>query len=182
MQQQRIFTVCRNVTVLAKAGPMKTPLISLQPRTRREFCAHACQAASILAVGSLAAACGGSATSPSSTNAPQLGSAAATVSGRVVSVAIDSASVLANAGSAAIVQTSLGTFLVARTAQDTFTALTATCTHESCTVTGFQSSQFVCPCHGSRFSTSGGVVNGPATRALQQYTTQFANNVLTFTV
>ena len=42
-------------------------------------------------------------------------------------------------GGAALVRTSVRDFLVARTAQDAFTALTATCTHEACTITGFQS-------------------------------------------
>jgi nitrite reductase/ring-hydroxylating ferredoxin subunit len=157
-----------------------TPIVLLQPYSRREFCAHACRAASVLALGSVAA-CGGSPTSPSS-SAPPLATAAATVAGRVVSVTIDSASVLAAVGSAATVQTPLGTFLVAHTAQNTFTALTATCTHEGCTISGFAGSQFVCPCHGSQFTASGGVANGPATRSLQAYPTQFANSVLIFTV
>lgn len=161
---------------------MPTPIEQPHSPTRREFCTQACQAASLLAVGAVAAACGGSPTSPSSSSAPPLGSASATTAGRVVSVNIDSAPVLAGVGSAAIVQTSLGTFLVARTAQDSFTALTATCTHEAYTITGFDSSRFVCPCHGSQFTTSGAVAKGPAARALQQYPTQFANGVLTFSV
>ena len=160
---------------------MTTSIVQPDSPTRREFCTQACQAASLLAVGAVAAACGGSPTSPSG-SAPQLGSAAATTAGRVVSVNIDSAPVLGAVGSAAIVPTSLGTFLVARTAQDSFTALTATCTHEVCTITGFESSRFVCPCHGSQFTTSGTVAQGPAARALQHYATQFANGVLTFTV
>jgi len=97
-------------------------------------------------------------------------------------VTVDAGSALAAVNSAAMVQTSLGTFLLARTAQDTFSALTAICTHEGCSITGFGNNQFVCPCHGSRFTTAGSVANGPAMRALQQYTTQFANGVLTFTV
>ncbi len=159
---------------------MNSPSVPPQPPTRREFCAHACQAASTLAIGVLATACGGG--SPTAPSAPQLTSVPATVAGRVVSIVVDSASVLATVGAAAIAQTSLGAFLVARTAQDAFTALTATCTHEGCTVTGFSSSQFVCPCHGSQYATSGAVVVGPATRSLQQFPTGFANGVLTFTV
>lgn len=155
--------------------------IPLKPQTRRAFCAQACQAASLAAIGTLATACGGSTTAPSSTSAPALASVAATVAGRVVSVAIAAGSALTSVGSAATVQTSLGTFLLARTGQDTFTALTAVCTHEGCTVSGFASSQFVCPCHGSQYSTSGAVVVGPATRSLQSFATQFANGVLTFT-
>jgi cytochrome b6-f complex iron-sulfur subunit len=109
-------------------------------------------------------------------------SVSASVSGRTVSVPIDSSSPLATVGSAAITQTSLGQFLVARTGQDSFTALTATCTHEGCTVSGFASSRFVCLCHGSQFTTSGTVAQGPATRSLQSYATQFASTVLTFSV
>jgi cytochrome b6-f complex iron-sulfur subunit len=117
-----------------------------------------------------------------STSVPQLGSAAATINGRVVSVAIDTASGLTAVGSAAMVQTALGTFLVAHTAQDSFAALNATCTHEACTVTGYENTQYVCPCHGSQFTTAGAVLSGPAPRSLQQYATQFANGVVTFTV
>ena len=160
---------------------MKTIEVESSSSTRREFCTHACQAASVFAV-SVFAGCGGSPTSPSSVSAPQLSSVSASVSGRVVSVTIDSSSPLATVGSAATTQTSLGQFLIARTAQDSFTALTATCTHEGCTVSGFASSRFVCPCHGSQFTTTGTVAQGPATRSLQSYATQFANNVLTFSV
>jgi len=164
---------------------VKISYVPLKLRTRREFCADACQAASLLALGAVAA-CGGSSTAPSSSappsSVPQLGTVAASVAGRVVSVSVDAASALASVGSAALVQTSLGTFLVAHPAVDTFTALTATCTHEGCGVTGFSNSRFVCPCHGSQYTTSGAVVVGPATRALQQYPTQFVNGVLTFTV
>ena len=40
-------------------------------------------------------------------------------------------------------------------------------------------SPYVCPCHGSQYSTSGAVLNGPATQPLRQFATQFTNNVLT---
>ena len=157
---------------------MNIPVVQPQPHTRREFCAHVCQAASMLALGTVAA-CGGSSTSPS-TSAPPLASVTASVTGRIVSITVDAASALAAVGSAASVQTSLGTFLVAHTAPNSFTALTATCTHEGCTITGFTGSQFACPCHGSQFTTSGAVAQGPASRALQQFPTTFTNNVLTF--
>ena len=147
--------------------------------TRREFCAQACQVASLLAAGALAGCGGGTPTSPSD-NVPSLASVSASVSGRTVSITIDSG--LGSVGSAATTRTSLGTFLIARTAQDSFTVLTATCTHESCTITGFASSRYVCPCHGSQFNTSGTVAMGPASRSLQQYSSQFNNGVLTFSV
>jgi cytochrome b6-f complex iron-sulfur subunit len=94
-------------------------------------------------------------------------------------VTVDAASPLANVGGAALVQAGNASYLVSRTSQSAFTALTATCTHEGCTVTGFQSPLYVCPCHGSQYNTSGTVVMGPATQPLRQFTTQFNNNVLT---
>jgi cytochrome b6-f complex iron-sulfur subunit len=150
--------------------------MSTQP-TRREFCAHA---VSLVSIGALLPGCGGSPTSPS--NAPPLATINATASGGAIALTIDAASPLATVGAAALVQTGSGNFLVARTAQDTFTALTAVCTHEACTVTGFQSPVFVCPCHGSQYTTAGTVARGPASAPLRQFATRFAGNVLTITI
>lgn len=152
--------------------------------TRREFCVHACQTISLASIAATLPGCGGggptSPTSSSGTSSLQSVSGAA-VNGAVV-LTIDAASPLAAVGSVALVQSALGNVLVTRSAQDSFTAVTATCTHEGCTVTGFENQTFVCPCHGSRYTTSGTVVNGPATQPLRQFATQFANNVLTITV
>jgi len=44
----------------------------------------------------------------------------------------------------------------------------AVCTHLGCTITWNNSEKsFDCPCHGSRFSSSGTVINGPANTALE---------------
>jgi cytochrome b6-f complex iron-sulfur subunit len=102
-------------------------------------------------------------------------------SGSAVLLTIDASSPLASPGSAALVSSPSGNLLVARTGADAFTALTATCTHEGCTITGFSGQSYVCPCHGSQFSTGGQVLNGPASRSLRQYQTQYANGVLTIT-
>lgn len=146
-------------------------------RTRREFCACACRAAALLAAGELAAC-----SSPTAPALPRLDALTATVNGRTVSVTIDGASPLALEGSAALLSISLGTFLIARPAGDSFTVLTARCTHQGCTVTGFENDRYVCPCHGSRYATDGTVVNGPATKSLTSYPSQFDGTVLTFTV
>jgi cytochrome b6-f complex iron-sulfur subunit len=150
-----------------------------EPLSRRTFCLHACQAASCLALGSLASACGASGGGSGPSNVPQLTTVNGSVSGNAVVVQIDSASPLAAVGGAAMVRSSGGAFLVARTAQESFSALTTICTHATCTITGFDSTNYVCPCHGSRFSTTGRVVNGPANAPLRSFATSFSNNVLT---
>jgi cytochrome b6-f complex iron-sulfur subunit len=149
--------------------------------SRRDFCAHACQAVSLVSLASLLESCGGSPSSPSS-NVPALPTINAAVSGGAVSVTVDAASPLSAVGNAALVQTGSGNFLVARTAQDAFTALTAICTHEQCTVNGFQNQRYVCPCHGSEYTTSGTVAKGPAVQSLRQFTTRFAGNIVTITI
>jgi Rieske Fe-S protein len=142
---------------------------------------QACRAVSLFTVGAALQGCG-SPTGPSGNAAPPLATINGSVASGTVTVTVDAASPLASTGSAALVQSSAGNFLVSRTAQDAFTALTAICTHEGCTITGFDTPVYVCPCHGSRYNTSGGVVMGPANNALRQFTTRFANNVLTITV
>ena len=153
-----------------------------QKPSRREFCAHA---VSLVTVASLVEGCGGGSNSPTNpgggSNVPALPTINATASGGSIRVENVSASALANVGSAALVQTGSGNFLVVRTGQESFNALTAICTHEQCVVTGFSSGTFTCPCHGSQYSSSGAVTRGPATRSLQQFGTTFTNNVLTIT-
>ena len=149
--------------------------------SRREFCAHAI---SFVTVGSLIEGCGsgGSPTSPGGGgNVPQLATINATASGGRVTLTVDGASPLNAVGSAALVQAAGERYLVTRTGQDSFNALTAVCTHEQNIITGFSSGRFVCPAHGSQYSTTGQVQMGPATRPLQPFPTQFTNGVLTIT-
>lgn len=149
--------------------------LSAAAPTRRAFCV---QAVSIVALGALIEACGGGSPTAPSGSVPALPIVGATASGGTVSIPIDASSPLASVGGAALVETSAGSFLVARTSQDGFTALTAICTHQTCTITGFAGQEFVCPCHGSRFGTNGAVLNGPAARPLRSFATQFAGGVL----
>ena len=144
--------------------------------SRRQFCAGACQVASGATLLTLVSACGGSPTSP--------GGATSTLSvlaGQLVgsSVRVTPGAALANTGDAALVESTAGVFLVARTSASTFTALDAVCTHEGCTITDAQGSDYVCPCHGSRYNRDGRVIGGPAMANLRQYSTTFANDVVT---
>ena len=152
-------------------------------RTRRQFCQQACQAASLAALGVMLPGCGGSPTAPSGgANFPALPIVNSTITGNAFTLTVDASSPLNAVGSAALVQASRRPFLVAHTAQDTFVALAGTCTHAQCTVSGFSGGEYVCPCHGSRYNTSGVVLSGPAPRNLSQFATAFANGVLTVSV
>jgi len=146
--------------------------------TRREFCWHSCQAVSLAAAAAALTGCGGSSPTSSSSTLPALRTITGTVSGSTVTVTIDANSPLASTGTAALVNSSSGNFLVSR-AGDQFTALTAVCTHEGCVVSNYQSGTYECPCHGSQYNTNGSVTRGPATRSLAQFQTSFANNMLT---
>ena len=64
------------------------------------------------------------------------------------------------------------TVIVIRNSQTKFTALNTTCTHKKCDVE-YTGSKFECPCHGSEYSKSGKVLNGPAKKNLKKYSTSF---------
>ena len=49
-----------------------------------------------------------------------------------------------------------------RTSATTFLGLSRICTHQGCLIDiDSQSNDFVCPCHGSTFSSDGSVIHGP---------------------
>lgn len=51
---------------------------------------------------------------------------------------------------------------------DTYTACLMRCTHQGCEVE-VQGSRYVCPCHGSEFTSSGAVLEGPADQPLKTF-------------
>jgi cytochrome b6-f complex iron-sulfur subunit len=60
--------------------------------------------------------------------------------------------------------------IVAKTSAGAYVAVASACTHEGTTVQyDNTNSRFHCPNHGSNFSTSGTVINGPAGSPLKQY-------------
>jgi cytochrome b6-f complex iron-sulfur subunit len=72
--------------------------------------------------------------------------------------------------------------IIARTLTDEFLAVSSLCTHQQVTLE-YQASnnRFVCPSppgHGSLFSSTGAVVNGPAASVLKQYKTTPTGNSL----
>lgn len=147
--------------------------------SRRQFCAGACQMASCATLASLATACGGSPTSPSGGgNVSTLGVITGQFAGGGVRVTV-AGSALASEGGAALIDSTAGVFLLARTSATSFTAVEGICTHEGCRVTNTDGDSYVCPCHGSRYTRGGTVIQGPAMASLRRYTTSFADGVVT---
>jgi cytochrome b6-f complex iron-sulfur subunit len=71
--------------------------------------------------------------------------------------------------------------IVIRTGQTKFIALSLICSHKQCTV-DYDGSSFECPCHGSTYSKSGKVTNGPATKNLKSYATTLNTEDNTLTI
>ena len=72
--------------------------------------------------------------------------------------------------------------IVAKTTAGTYVALQAPCPHQGTSVYFTQSqSQFVCPNHNAIFNIGGGVISGPAPRALKQYTVTHTGTTLRIT-
>jgi len=83
-------------------------------------------------------------------------------------------SALNTAGGSVIVQG----IIVANTPTG-YVALQSVCTHQGCTISySSTSNNFPCPCHGSVFSATGSVVNGPAVTALKSYVVNKSGSTL----
>jgi len=69
--------------------------------------------------------------------------------------------------------------IVAKSTSGNFIAVAQTCTHQGTTVS-YQSGsgEFHCPNHGSNFSETGSVINGPASSPLQKFNTTLTGNSL----
>lgn len=73
-----------------------------------------------------------------------------------------------------------GDLIVINLGMDEFAAFSSRCTHSGCTVNySPNNNNLPCPCHGSVFSLTGSVLNGPATSALKKYTVKKEGNILT---
>jgi cytochrome b6-f complex iron-sulfur subunit len=68
-------------------------------------------------------------------------------------------------------------FLVASGTSEPFSyqALSSRCTHRGCVVE-YHGARFECPCHGSMYDRSGGVLHGPAQQPLTRYDVEAAGD------
>jgi cytochrome b6-f complex iron-sulfur subunit len=96
---------------------------------------------------------------------------------------VDLSSSLTSVGQSTVSNGIIVARIAAGNAVSSFTAVQVACTHEGTSI-NYNNSQglFICPLHGSIFSKSGAVVQGPATTALKQYTISINGNTLTVTV
>lgn len=60
----------------------------------------------------------------------------------------------------------VGETIVTQPVEGDFKAFSAVCTHSGCLINQVADGTLNCPCHGSKFSLDGEVVNGPASRPL----------------
>lgn len=95
---------------------------------------------------------------------------------------VDLNSELKSVGSSKVSNGVIVVRLAAETVASSFTAVQVACTHQG-TAIDYNTNQklFICPNHGSEFSASGAVVQGPATTALKQYTVAVTGSTLTIT-
>jgi len=122
--------------------------------------------------------CGGAGSSPSSPSTP---TTPPPITGEIrVPLMGVGETVTASANLVGGLQTPLA---VTRVSQTEVVALSRICTHEGCTVNLPTSAGATldCPCHGSRFRTTGQVVNGPAARALFQFPARIQGNEVIIT-
>ena len=151
--------------------------------TRKEFLRYAAVGGVAVGASSALASFLASCALPTQPQGTDLPTASGTVSGNQITVDISSGSPLAANGFAIVPYTG-GSILVARAGDGSYYAMTSVCTHAGCIINQYNSSskEFVCPCHGSRFSSTGAVTSGPATAALRQYATSMSGNQLIITI
>ena len=137
--------------------------------SRRKFLANAVGAAGVIGLVTLTG-CGDGQLSGVQANTGGGGGPGGGGNGPVTIKVGDYAS-LANTG----VLVAINSFtVVVRTGPATFDAFSMYCTHQGCLTDVAPGGQkLVCPCHGSEFSASGGVIQGPAARSLDKFTTSY---------
>lgn len=75
-----------------------------------------------------------------------------------------------------------GNIIIIRSGDDSYLAFSKICTHQGCTVTyNASENELPCPCHGSVFSTTGAVLNGPASSGLKKYSVTKEGDALKIT-
>lgn len=145
---------------------------------REEFLSKLGIGLAAICAGGCLAACSKSDTGSPATNAPTPPTG--------VNFTIDLGSEIKNIGESKISSGVIVVRLNTANTVDSFTAVQVACTHEG-TAINYVANQtkFVCPNHGSAFSTTGAVLNGPSTggtiNSLKKFNIVISGNTLTVT-
>ncbi|MDE3253285.1 MAG: Rieske (2Fe-2S) protein [Bacteroidota bacterium] len=115
-------------------------------------------------------------------SSPSSGNTATVTPPAGVNFTIDLRSSLLSVGSSVVQSGVIVVRLAASDDPGSFTAVQVSCTHEGTSINFNQAgNNFVCPNHGSTFTTNGAVTNGPAASALKKFTVTVSGNILTVT-
>ncbi len=102
--------------------------------------------------------------------------------GRLVVVSLEKFPELENPGGIVKVLTqNQGPIFVRRLDATRFDAISATCTHQGCTVAPLGEG-FACPCHGSTYDHDGERTGGPAPRALSRFAASQQGDLVVVTI
>lgn len=155
---------------------MKSERLPLAPDcggcSRRELL----QRLGVAAIGALvvAAGCGQQGSSASTATSSSCGT------GECIDLSDAANQPLTTAGGAMLIDMAGDTIMVVRISDSEVVAVSAICTHASCSMDYVAGQQVLdCPCHGSQFAIDGSVLRGPAVRALRVYNVTLANNRIT---
>ena len=74
-----------------------------------------------------------------------------------------------------------GNYFIKRTGDTKFMVLSIVCSHKKCDV-DYTGDGFECPCHGSTYSSTGKVLEGPAKKNLKSYKATFDADKNTLTI
>jgi Rieske Fe-S protein len=99
-----------------------------------------------------------------------------------VNFTLDLSSALTSVGSSVVQSGVIVVRLATGNLPDAFTAVQVSCTHEGTSINyNASGNNFVCPNHGSTFTTAGAVTLGPANSSLKKYNIAIAGNIMTVT-
>ncbi|EIM76465.1 Rieske (2Fe-2S) iron-sulfur domain-containing protein [Nitritalea halalkaliphila LW7] len=126
-------------------------------------------------------ACSSDDTEPALINDNNDGSGPVTITANGLTIDISRVPALQSAGGWAVI--SQRDVIVINLGNDTFSTVTAVCTHQGCNNRwSFNSDTLRCACHGSEFSSTGALRGGPARSDLRSFQNSFAEGILTITL
>lgn len=100
--------------------------------------------------------------------------------GGAANFTIDLGSQLTTVGSSLVQAGVIMVRLATGNTPSSFTAVQVKCTHEGTSINfNAAGNNFVCPNHGSTFTTDGGVTQGPAGTSLKKYNINITGNTMT---